>query len=639
SCVSQSISPLEEKVDAVEGETVTLSCRYEYSGNPPYLHWYRQYPGSRPEFLLLTAETGGYPTKAENLDARMSIKVHKEEKKKVDLEISSAAVSDSALYYCALAPTVTGNPDTLYSGSVDYLYWYRQYPGSRPEFLLRIIPGSGRVYHATPPFPGLDAAVKGSVVDLKISSAAVSDSVLYYCALEPTVTRSPSTLYKNSLTDKALRCVWGFLSESCVSQSISPLEEKVDAVERQTVTLSCSYEGGGTGPSLHWYRQYPGSRPEFLLLIQEAGELVTKAKNLDARMSIKVHKEEKKKVDLEISSAAVSDSVLYYCALRPTVTGNPDTLRTQISPHYLNTGTTMMFLCSLSLFIIMIVHNHVLFSINAALLWFVYVFTESCVSQSISPLEEKVDAVEGETAALSCRYDGSADYLYWYHQYPGSRPEFLLRIDPSTKAVRRADPPFPRLDVKVNVNKLDLVISSSKISDSVLYYCALRPTVTRSPSTLYKNSLTDKALRCVWGFLSVHNHVLFSINAALMWFVYVFTESCVSQSISPLEEKVDAVEGETVTLSCRYEGSVYNLQWYRQYPGSRPEYLLMINPSTKGVSYANPRIPRLDGAVKGDVVDLEISSAAVSDSVLYYCALAPTVTGNPDTLYRNWFCD
>ncbi|KAI4905704.1 hypothetical protein NFI96_003014 [Prochilodus magdalenae] len=110
-----SISPQEEKVDAVEGQTVTLSCSYDRGGaGTPYLHWYRQYPRSSLEFLLLTAESGGYVTKAENLDARMSIRVHKEEKKKVDLEISSAAVSDSVLYYCALEPTVTGNPDTLY---------------------------------------------------------------------------------------------------------------------------------------------------------------------------------------------------------------------------------------------------------------------------------------------------------------------------------------------------------------------------------------------------------------------------------------------------------------------------------------------------------------------------------------------
>ncbi|KAI4891167.1 hypothetical protein NFI96_009203 [Prochilodus magdalenae] len=137
-------------------------------------------------------------------------------------------------------------------------------------------------------------------VDLEISSAAVSDS--------------PVVRYH-----KSFDTYQGLIS-------ISPLEEKVDAVEGQTVILSCSYEGGGTDPSLHWYCQYPGSRPEFLLLTSESGAYFNKAEKLDARMSIKVHKEEKKKVDLKISSAAVSDSVLYYCALQPTVTGNPDTL-------------------------------------------------------------------------------------------------------------------------------------------------------------------------------------------------------------------------------------------------------------------------------------------------------------------------
>ncbi|KAI4903447.1 hypothetical protein NFI96_030498 [Prochilodus magdalenae] len=315
SCVSQSISPLEEKVDAVEGETAALSCRYV--------------------------------------------------------------------------------------GSADYLYWYRQYPGSRPEFLLRIDPSTKAVRRADPPVPGLDVKVNVNKLDLEISSSKISDSVLYYCALWPTVTRSPSTLYKNSLTDKDLRCVWGFLSDPLIHVG---------------------------GVSTCWNS------------------------------------------------------------------------RTQISPHYLNTGTTMMFLCSLSLFIIMI-ESCVSQSISP-LEEKVDAVEESCVSQSISPLEEKVDAVEGETVTLSCSYTGRADYLYWYRQYPGSRPEFLLRIDPDDNFVLRATPPFPGLDVKLTGTKLDLKISSTKGSDSVLYYCALRPTVTRSPSTLYKNSLTDKALRCVWGFLS-----------------------------------------------------------------------------------------------------------------------------------------
>ncbi|KAI4878548.1 hypothetical protein NFI96_008317 [Prochilodus magdalenae] len=142
--------------------------------------------------------------------------------------------------------------------------------------------------------------------------------------------------------------------------------------------------------------------------------------------------------------------------------------RTQISPHYLNTGTTMTFLCSLSLFIIMI---------------------ESCVSQSISPLEEKVDAVEGETVTLSCSYE-KADYLFWYRQYPGSRPVYLLSIIQSTKAVSYATPRFPRLDGAVNGSVVDLKISSAAVSDSALYYCALRPTVTGNPDTLASHLAT-----------------------------------------------------------------------------------------------------------------------------------------------------
>uniref|UniRef100_A0A3B4CE42 Ig-like domain-containing protein n=1 Tax=Pygocentrus nattereri TaxID=42514 RepID=A0A3B4CE42_PYGNA len=97
------------------------------------------------------------------------------------------------------------------------------------------------------------------------------------------------------------------------------------------------------------------------------------------------------------------------------------------------------------------------------------------------------------------------------------------------------------------------------------------------------------------------------------------------------------IEYETVTLSCNYESTATNnyLHWYRQYPGSRPEYLLMIYPASKAVSHATPPFPRLNVTENNKTVDLIISSAAVSDSALYYCALRPTVTGNPATLYKN----
>uniref|UniRef100_A0A8C1QFZ2 Ig-like domain-containing protein n=1 Tax=Cyprinus carpio TaxID=7962 RepID=A0A8C1QFZ2_CYPCA len=104
-----SLLPNQPSVVLAEGSSTTLSCTYD--GSAYSLHWYRQKPGSKPEFLLLIVESSKYVTKADQPHPHMSIRLH--DNKSVDLEISSAAVSDSAVYYCALEPTVTEK--TLYT--------------------------------------------------------------------------------------------------------------------------------------------------------------------------------------------------------------------------------------------------------------------------------------------------------------------------------------------------------------------------------------------------------------------------------------------------------------------------------------------------------------------------------------------
>ncbi len=91
-----------------------------------------------------------------------------------------------------------------------------------------------------------------------------------------------------------------------------------------------------------------------------------------------------------------------------------------------------------------------------------------------------------------------------------------------------------------------------------------------------------------------------------------------------------------MTLSCNYSltsGTSVTIQWYRQYPQAKPEFLLLVNEYS---SKSEPKL-RLYSEAKKELkrVDLKISSAAVSDSALYYCALQPTVTGNTRTLYKN----
>ncbi|KAG9278148.1 immunoglobulin iota chain-like, partial [Astyanax mexicanus] len=103
----------------------------------------------------------------------------------------------------------------------------------------------------------------------------------------------------------------------------------------------------------------------------------------------------------------------------------------------------------------------------------------------------------------------------------------------------------------------------------------------------------------------------------------------------PSSSTVNVLQGGSVTLSCKYNGSLSNkarnLFWYRQYSGSRPEYLLTIFPKEGATSDPNPLFPQFSSTVDftDSRVNLIISSTAVSDSALYYCALQPTVTGNP----------
>ncbi|KAI4887227.1 hypothetical protein NFI96_007710 [Prochilodus magdalenae] len=229
---------------------------------------------------------------------------------------------------------------------------------------------------------------------------------------------------------------------------------------------------------------------------------------------------------------------------------------------------------------------------------------QSCVSQSISPLEEKVDAVEGQTVTLSCKFDGTRPYLHWYRQYPGSTPEFLLLKYEGSAAVTHAVPRFPRLDVNNSNDIVNLTISSAAVSDSALYYCALQPTVKGNPDTLYRNGCdgAGRSWTCAGQWISMIIYTL----------LYSSGETS-AQTIDPLVGEVQLPEGDDLTLSCNYTTSGYSatLFWYHQSPGSSPEHLLTV------VSGSAIR-GRLKAEVKDKRVDLKISSAAVSDSALYY---------------------
>ncbi|CAL8313366.1 unnamed protein product [Gadus morhua 'NCC'] len=111
---SVDLTPVKQKENRLVGTSVSLSYTLsKIATGSDYFFWYRQYPVEPPQFLLSISGLGINRT-AESLGSDKRFSIELIEKTGVDLTISSAAVTDSALYYCALRPTVTGNIDSLY---------------------------------------------------------------------------------------------------------------------------------------------------------------------------------------------------------------------------------------------------------------------------------------------------------------------------------------------------------------------------------------------------------------------------------------------------------------------------------------------------------------------------------------------
>ncbi|XP_034038532.1 uncharacterized protein LOC117521344 [Thalassophryne amazonica] len=93
-------------VIAVEGHHVTLQCSFETSDTNPYLFWYQQELNGSPKFMLKRFSFGGGQNAAEFNKERFDAEVNKTS---VDLKIQKLQLRDSAVYYCALQPTVTAS--------------------------------------------------------------------------------------------------------------------------------------------------------------------------------------------------------------------------------------------------------------------------------------------------------------------------------------------------------------------------------------------------------------------------------------------------------------------------------------------------------------------------------------------------
>uniref|UniRef100_A0A673M3N8 T-cell receptor alpha/delta variable 23.1.4 n=1 Tax=Sinocyclocheilus rhinocerous TaxID=307959 RepID=A0A673M3N8_9TELE len=80
---------------------------------------------------------------------------------------------------------------------------------------------------------------------------------------------------------------------------------------------------------------------------------------------------------------------------------------------------------------------------------------------------------EDETVTLSCTYDTSSSYvrLYWYKQYLNEELHYLIY---KYSEGGGGSPSDPRFQSTTPQSSTELTITGVTLSDSALYYCALR---------------------------------------------------------------------------------------------------------------------------------------------------------------------
>uniref|UniRef100_A0A4W5M2H0 Ig-like domain-containing protein n=1 Tax=Hucho hucho TaxID=62062 RepID=A0A4W5M2H0_9TELE len=109
-------------------------------------------------------------------------------------------------------------------------------------------------------------------------------------------------------------------------------------------------------------------------------------------------------------------------------------------------------------------------------------FFSGCrAKENVTQPTEDVMAMEGQPTKLSCTFDTTdrSPYLFWYKQQPNGNPMFMQRKD--MFGVGETVNEFKgRFHARLNVTakSFHLTIQRVQLSDSAVYYCALRPTVT-----------------------------------------------------------------------------------------------------------------------------------------------------------------
>uniref|UniRef100_A0A3B5BFG4 Ig-like domain-containing protein n=1 Tax=Stegastes partitus TaxID=144197 RepID=A0A3B5BFG4_9TELE len=116
-------------------------------------------------------------------------------------------------------------------------------------------------------------------------------------------------------------------------------------------------------------------------------------------------------------------------------------------------------------------------SVNLSLFVTLFLLTIRCKGEDkVTQPPGDVIAAEGDTVTLNCTFDtiDLSPTLFWYKQEVNGSPQYMMKS--FSKSVDKA-PEFQedRLHTGIQDKSVPLKIQKLQLSDSAVYYCALKP--------------------------------------------------------------------------------------------------------------------------------------------------------------------
>ncbi|XP_062408055.1 uncharacterized protein LOC134099279 [Sardina pilchardus] len=252
-----------------------------------------------------------------------------------------------------------------------------------------------------------------------------------------------------------------------------------------------------------------------------------------------------------------------------------------------------------------------------------------------------VTTSEGDSVTIACHYKttDSSPYLFWYQQLPNGSPEYMLitytNIEGYTEEKFKK-----RFHSKADSasKTVPLTIQDLQVSDSAVYYCALRTTVTAAHSTLIQKHLYQPLQRQGVRAYSKSLKLTMALWTRMLVFLVANVAMAAGQdSVNQTDGVLRDFQGAEVTIVCHYKTSdpSPSLLWYKQQANGFPEYILITTTYTEGKGegqFKDRFHSKADSASK--TAPLIIQDLQVSDAAVYYCALRPTVTAALTTLIQ-----